>query len=109
MTVVHGYGIENNRKYWHAKNSWPSSWGENGMVKILRGENVVCGIEERMAAYLEWRIYREMEEHLYLCIIGPNITCRGTRLSFLAFVYVGVSGGCQYVRKQCIERIVQTN
>ncbi len=41
--------------------------------------------------YLEWRIYREMEEHLYLCIIGPNITRRGTRLSFLAFVYVGVS------------------
>jgi len=39
-----GYGVENGAKYWIIANSWNESWGDNGYIKILRGNNE-CGIE----------------------------------------------------------------
>jgi C1A family cysteine protease len=46
--LITGYGEENGIKYWLVKNSWSSSWGDNGYVKIMRSENVndagICGI-----------------------------------------------------------------
>jgi len=43
-----GYGEENDTKYWLVKNSWSSSWGDNGYVKIERTDSTdspgVCGI-----------------------------------------------------------------
>lgn len=40
-----GFGIEGDRKYWIAMNSWGNSWGNRGAFKILRGENL-CLIEQ---------------------------------------------------------------
>ncbi len=41
-----GYGVSGSTNYWLVKNSWSSSWGEQGYVKIAAQEGFgVCGVQ----------------------------------------------------------------
>jgi C1A family cysteine protease len=46
--LIVGYGTENGIDYWLVKNSWSSSWGDEGYVKIERSDSTndigICGI-----------------------------------------------------------------
>jgi C1A family cysteine protease len=46
--LIVGYGTENENDYWLVKNSWGTSWGDKGYVKIGRSDSSndpgICGI-----------------------------------------------------------------
>lgn len=48
VTLV-GYGKEGDKKFWVVQNSWGTSWGEEGKIRIFRSddEDSVCGMDDQ--------------------------------------------------------------
>jgi len=43
-----GYGTDNGQDYWTVRNSWNTDWGEDGYIRLARGDGInACGVADQ--------------------------------------------------------------
>jgi len=47
-----GWGSENGVDFWIVRNSWGSTWGEEGYIRLLREENPGCGTDTTTSGHV---------------------------------------------------------
>jgi len=47
-----GYGTSGATKYWLVKNSWGTSWGERGYIRLVYGKNM-CGVADEVTYVID--------------------------------------------------------
>lgn len=62
ISVV-GFGEEDGKKFWIARNSWGQSWGESGFFRVVRGTNNI-GIESDCAYATPVDTWTEEVKHI---------------------------------------------
>jgi len=70
--VLFGYGSEGSNKYWLVRNSWGSSWGEGGYIRLLRqptaeAEDAYCGTDNDPKAGLACKPYPDSVQVCGMC------------------------------------------
>lgn len=47
-----GYGSEDGTDFWIVRNSWGSSWGEEGFIRLLREASPGCGTDTTTSGHV---------------------------------------------------------
>merc|ERR1711918_232778 len=67
-----GYDMSGSSPYWKVRNSWGTSWGEDGFIRLPFGKNA-CGVAERRTSSMPLWSTRLVT----LCMCERVVLCRG--------------------------------
>ena len=74
VVVLEGYGSENGQGYWLVRNSWATTLGEHGYIKLLRERKPVCGVDRKPGDGWDCKPYPKSVEVCGMCGVAYEPT-----------------------------------